>query len=361
MGRGWSLRRLVTVSLLLSFALATPFVGLVFYRLHALHAQAPRWAQHAEASRWLSIGAACQCLVTDAMAADDLERWRAAVARLLTGDRAWLGAGTLAPRLLALAVELDAVRAQAEGSWGAWVRSHCDEVRNVGAVALEHAVRAGLDPRSRGDRYEDLAVRDAATYVAVWSVLAAALLVWARRRVVQPIRRLERVMRRIADGDLGAEVPLVDGGELGRLAQVLRSAVERFERRDAQLRDKVTEMRELLRRMLDIVELPVLVVGAEHVVDYVNGAAAAAFAAEPTALQGQPLERLAGGEALGRLVDVLMREGEVRIEAVLEATGLNRKHVADCVVVRNTRGEATRVLIVLRAAAGGWWRQLWGA
>lgn len=250
MRRGWSLRRLVTVSLLVSFALAVPFAAVVFHRLSQLHEMAPH--------------------------------------------------GTL-----------------------------------------------------------DLAIRDAASYFAIWVVLAAALLVWARRRVVQPIRRLERIMVRVSDGDLGVEVPLDEGGELGRLAAVLRQAVERLEQREERLRDKIGEMRELVRRLLEVASQPVLVVSMSHTVDYVNEAAATALAVDANDVHGVRLETLPGGAALGTLVDSMRREGQVRLEAVLEESGLDRKHVADCVVVRDSRGEPRRVLIVLRTAGRGWWRQLW--
>ena len=55
----WSVRKVVTMALVLSFMFAVPLVGIVYWRLFQIGEAAPVWAEVAEASRWMSSGLTC--------------------------------------------------------------------------------------------------------------------------------------------------------------------------------------------------------------------------------------------------------------------------------------------------------------
>ncbi len=355
----WSVRGLVTWALLISFASALPVFAIAYLRLFQLRSHARTWAELAQASRWLGIGAICGGADGAKMAEADLNRWRDAVAVLETGSGRWLQNDVLRERLAALQIELGGVLRGPESGWTTWARGHCDELAQLSSLALAESIHLGLDPAARADRFEDIALRDITAYLAVWLMLAVALVLWMRRLVVRPARRLARVMQRIADGDLSARVPVVDGGEMLELATAVQRAVQRFEQRDRLKAQKIVEVRDLVRRLIELIEQPVLVIGIDQRIDYANQAAAVAFGEKQQSLEGAELARLPGGEAVMTAVDEIVRGGEATADRLLSTHPLRQdQHVARCAVVRDPVGVPSRVIMVLKSAEGAWWRRL---
>jgi HAMP domain-containing protein len=352
--RAWPIRRVVGAALLAAFASVLPLVGIVFYRLEQTRSRAPVWARLAEASRWLSVGAVCNGAASADQAKDDLTRWRAAV-KGLREQRGWIDGQALAAHLSSFDMELERTMSQDASSWAPWVSGRCHEAQMLADQALERAVQLGLDPSSRAERFEDLALRDVTTYLAVWVGFCGLLFAGVQRRVTRPTAELERVLSRIAEGDLSATLP--DGGAVPELTGALRRAVQRFEQRDRLKLSRLAEQRTVIRRMVELMEQPVLIAGVDHKLDFANAAAGRAFGEAGDSLEGVDLKLLPGGEALQALMDDIIRVGDATGESLLP----DAKHLARCAVVRDDRGAPSRVILVLRDAEGAWWRKLWKA
>lgn len=351
----WSASHVATAALGLVLAATLPLVGVVYYRLHQSRSHAPIWAELARASRWLSTSAVCDGGASAEMARQDLQRWSEALVRL-TADRAgWAADGALAAQLAGMALEIERTRRAASGEQLLWTQGNCGSVRRLGERSLDRAIAKGLDPSSRGDRYEDLALRDVTVLSALWLLAFGLTLRWARGAIVRPVRRLRQVMQRVADGDLSAEIPLVAEGEMVQLGRALRRAIHGFERRDRAKSDKLWEMRELVRHAVDACEQPLLVLGREREVEYANRAAAA--------LLGRPAEdlvelRLTGASdtrALMQTIEAAFAEAPRAGELASEAEPALRH-----VVVHDARGHAARLIITLEAAEKATWRRLLG-
>src|SRR6267378_8478123 len=96
--------------------------------------------------------------------------------------------------------------------------------------SLEEAVETALGAASElaradlTDRQEALhratgrAIRDGVLLLAVGMLFLPLALLLVRRRVWQPLARLEEGLQRVSEGDLTAEVPVLQGDELGRVA-----------------------------------------------------------------------------------------------------------------------------------------------
>ena len=98
---------------------------------------------------------------------------------------------------------------------------------------MDRAIKMGLDPGARREHFEDLAVRDLVSYLALWFIGVCILIVWAQRRVTDPVYRLERILKRVTDGDLSTDIPSPGQGEMQRLTLALKEAIERFEQNAA--------------------------------------------------------------------------------------------------------------------------------
>lgn len=355
----WSIRRATSVALLLCYASVLPLLGIVYYRLFQVRGEAPAWARLAQASRWLSVGVTCGGAASSEIAREDLERWRDALSGLVTHDSIRGRQSPLGQHLRVLMTEVEQAWAGDSGQWVPWVRSHCEEVGNLAELALQHAIDLGLDPSSRADRYEDLALRDVTAYVAVWIVVAVGLFIGLRRFVVRPTAKLGRVLNRIAAGDLSAEIPRVGQGEMLALSRAVEAAIETLQQNRALAAERVVEVRALVRRLIGLMEQPALVIGVDYRVDYANEAAATAFG-EERSLEGVELERLPGGDAVMAAVDHLVQAGEAHNDRMLDnmPAGMG-EHLAQCAVVRDGRGNPRRVIVLLRAVEGSWWRRLW--
>lgn len=133
-----------------------------------------------------------------------------------------------------------------------------------------------------------LAAAVVTTLVALFLALAIA------ERTARPVRRLTRVARRMAAGDLDARLLPRSEDEIGALTRAFNEMGE-------QLRDKVTALAEERARLAMVLELMadgVLIVGEEGQVTLLNPAAAALLEVET-------------GEALGRRFAQVVRHHEL--------------------------------------------------
>jgi PAS domain-containing protein len=358
----WSVRRIATWALSVALAGMLPLAGVVYWRLFTMQSEERLWAELAQASRWLSVGTTCGGSDSAAQAREDLVRWKGALAQLNEGAARWFQSAHLVRRLAVLEDDVTASLRGPDSQAAAWVRARCDDFAHVSALALDESIRLGTEPASRVYRLEDVALRDVTTYLVVWVTLMIGLVAWMRRAIVQPAMRLSRVLTRIADGDLSAEVPTTHGGEMLELAQSIKLAVERFEQRDLLKIRKIIEVRDLVRRLLEVLEQPVLVIGLDRKVDYANSAAARAFDEKLDTLEGMELTRLPGGEAVINAMDDIVQHGEVVSDRLLSTNPLRQdQHLAHCAVVRDRDGNPSRVIMVLKSAEGAWWKRLFRA
>jgi len=360
MRASWSIRRAVTTALLLSFA-AVPLLGAVTYlRLYQLRRVAPRWAELAEASRLLSLSLICNGASDRALAEDDMERWQTALLPLTADHGTWLSDTILAERLQALQAEVQIGLTAESDTHLSFVTEHCTEARTLAGRSLEQVLHLALSPSSRADRYEDRGIRDVTVFLVVWIGLAVVLLLWVRRTVERPAQLIINTLERVADGDLDAKVPHTGGGEMSLLALALEHAVRRFDRRDHLKVQRIVEMRNLVERVLAFVEAPVIIIGLDGKVDYVNPLAAEAFGAPLDVLTGADLGHVPGGEALRQVVDQVLASGVGHEDHPLDLRGVFKvPSVARCALVRDGRGVPTRVIVMLEPDKGPWWQRLW--
>ena len=205
----------------------------------------------------------------------------------------------------------------------------------------------------------DLAIRDVTAYLAIWIVAGGWLLWWLPRVIVRPARQIARVVQRIAEGDLSTDIPSMYGGEMLELAQVTQRAVDHFEQRDRLMARKIVEQRELVRRLVEMLDEPVLVVGTRHKIDFANRAAALAFGEQPESFEGADLTHIPGGEAVIAMVREILGRGDRHADGIVSTDPLRqRQHLARCAVVRDDIGNPSRVVMFLKDAEGAWWKRL---
>ena len=357
----WSARRVVLTAVGILCLSVLPLVGVVAIRLHQIRTARVAWARTAEASRWLSLSAICGGAQSPDMARADLERWRHALEMLATApSRA--GQTGRSERLVAFSAEVDAALRRPAADAVTWVAARCGDAQRLADAVLQQAIAAGGDIRSREDRYEDLAVRDLTAFVLGWSVLALAVAVWAGRAASRPVQRLARVVARVAQGDLDATLPSPPPGAMRELSGALESLLVRQASRDTLRSRRLVEMRNLARRLIDMVEQPALVVSLDRRIEYANSAAGRALDEAAQGLEGRALADLPGGEVLAALVHDILRTGEVRGEGELPGDEelRRRAHLVRCAVVHDGTGIATRVIMIFEDQLGAWWRKLWG-
>jgi nitrogen fixation/metabolism regulation signal transduction histidine kinase len=95
-------------------------------------------------------------------------------------------------------------------------------------------------------------IRSAALLAGATGVLLAILFTsWAAGRVTRPVEQLAEAAREVAQGNLGAEVPVTSRDELGQLAEAFnRMTAELIEQRDQLVQsERVAAWRELARRL----------------------------------------------------------------------------------------------------------------
>jgi hypothetical protein len=330
----WSIRKLVTVALLCSVLGAMPVFAIAFVRLAQIRGSADGWARMAEASRWLGTSAVCDGAADDAAAAADLARWDQAV-QALTADAHWLST-ELAAALGDVAGALFVVRQGPSASYVAFATSRCVDMRRLAERALAAAIALGLDPASRPDRAHDLMARDLVTYFCIWVLFEVALAGWLRRHIVASVRRVERVLDRIAAGDISAVLPSTQGGPLHGVIKAVQQAVGALERREEVKSTKILELRNVVRQLVAVFPDPLFIVTleGEPTIEYANSASEFCGIREFSLLS-----ECAGGALVARRIDEL--------RAARERDGEWEQGTLS--LVRDNTGRETRAIVLVSA------------
>jgi len=109
----------------------------------------------------------------------------------------------------------------------------------------------------------------------VFLVIAATVGAAGSTVALAPVRRFQRGLRAVADGDLGGRLRVVAGDEFGELARELNAVLDQFAAFDRLKRDKIVELQWRLHRLAERVPEAVLLLDAEGVVRLHNQAARA--------------------------------------------------------------------------------------
>lgn len=342
---------------------ALPLFVLLGLRFWHLRSDNRAWAELAQAGQWLTQGDVCDGAQSVVAANEDRQRWTAAVA-LARSSRVPLSPVHQA-RLKDMAAALSSARQDAIVVSS--VRARCANVAALGQSLLEAAVHAGVDPATRSYRPEEMALRDLTVYGCLWLLLVLLLTLRLRRAVDQPWEAMARLLGRVSDGDLDIPQQVKGTGELPAL---LAAGLAQFQDERWLLQDKLGEGQQLIRRVIELVDAPVLVLSVNGVVDYVNAPAAAAFGSDASSLQNRELKTIVGGRRLLEAMHHALECGRSRDQT--EVIAEEQDYLARSALVHNGDGEATRVVMVLSpkdpAMSGGpeatepsaWWQRLWG-
>lgn len=168
--------------------------------------------------------------------------------------------------------------------------------------------------------------------------------------LVSPLIRLKRMGQHIEAGRI-RELQVSGKDEISQLAQVLQDALEWREELDNKKSAKIFEVRNVLRSVLTLVDVPVLILDRHRKVNYANQQAANLFALESHQLEGMNLLDQAFAPMLLEEVDKAF-EGEITQSHFHEKLELadGRVHALQIrlVGVRSREGEVSRVVVVLR-------------
>ncbi len=211
----------------------------------------------------------------------------------------------------------------------------------------------------------DYGLRDFSLAAGFWLLGGFGVVFFLQRRIDRPGSQLANVMKRIADGDWAATIPPQEDAVLESISCSIQRAFGHFETREQLRIARLGEMRGLIRRVLDLVDAPVLVIGfhAKHTLklDYANAATASAFGDSLESLEGASLCSVPGGKVLCDLVDRVLESGGAHFSSIVGNDELSSSsHVADCALVRNRLGIPTRLVVVLKTVEEeAWWRRLW--
>jgi HAMP domain-containing protein len=211
----------------------------------------------------------------------------------------------------------------------------------------------------------DYGLRDFSLALVFWILGGVLGAYFLHQRIDRSALRLSNLMKRVADGDWSATIPAPGDPILEDIACSIGDALERFEKRDRLRVERLSETRSLIRRVLELVDAPVLVIGfhARHslTLDYANGATASAFGESLESLEGAKLESVPGGDTLRNLVETVLESGGAHFNSTLDDKAeVSPNHVADCAIVRNRLGIPTRLVVVLKKTEEeAWWRRLW--
>lgn len=210
-----------------------------------------------------------------------------------------------------------------------------------------------------------LALRDLVMGVAGWGLLGLLVVGWVARNIDRGGRQLANLAARIAEGDWKTTIPMPEDPVLADAALGMRQALERFERRDRLRISRLQETRGLIRRLLELGDAPVVVIGIHAqnrlTLDYSNKATSEAFGESLESMEGVVLEEVPGGDSLKVLAERILSEGSAHLKTSLEEEmGPDASLIADCAVVRNRVGMPVRLVVILKKVAEkAWWRRVW--
>ncbi|WP_322800712.1 sensor histidine kinase [Thermoflexus sp.] len=158
-----------------------------------------------------------------------------------------------------LADEAGRVRWDSEGTWVGTLLP--EAVRNAGApIRVGDRIVGWLvigDTGSLSDPSAQFLGRVGwaigwSTFVGIVLALGAGTLVFSR--LVRPLRALQQAARRIAAGDLRAQIPAQEAGELGEVAQAFNRMAEALARAEQQRRQMLADIAHELRTPLGILQ-----------------------------------------------------------------------------------------------------------
>lgn len=148
------------------------------------------------------------------------------------------------------------------------------------------------------------------TKLVLWSASAGYLVLWVvgvlmtRRRIVGPVRSLQRVAISVGEGDFTKRLPVEGGDELSVLASAFNEMSERVDGLLEDLRAEKQRFQNLVRHATD----GIIIVDERDEIAYANPAMEQMLGRQVDALVGQPIDEIiehgaAGGMEAARGVD----------------------------------------------------------
>ena len=103
--------------------------------------------------------------------------------------------------------------------------------RRVGALAAAQEVTLWGQPEADGGTGEVTLAELLWVFLAIGVVVSVAAVILTARSVAGPVKAMTRAMRRLADGDLAADVPARDrSDEIGEMATSLNAMLDNIAR-----------------------------------------------------------------------------------------------------------------------------------
>jgi PAS domain S-box-containing protein len=171
------------------------------------------------------------------------------------------------------------------------------------------------------------------------------------RWITTPLVDLQRVAKQIEAGRV-KQMEVSGTDEIAQVARAMRAAVRRLEQNDRRQKDKIFEMRRILRSLIQPVSDAVLVIGRGGKIDYANPAAAQLLATEVHNLETEVVDEVLFSPTFGAALESAWM-GDVSDEGVDVRIETDDGRVAEVHTalrsVRDQRGEITRVVVVIRA------------
>ncbi len=285
--------------------------------------------------------------------ADDVEMRVAARCTIVGPDGTVLADSQEDPAVMDNHGDRPEIREALRGGWGSASR-HSDtlgvDMMYVALAVPESAtsgaalcMRLSRPLTSVAQQYQSLW---AAVLVGLCMALAASvpLSAWLAARVTRPVSELVRVARRVDRGDLHARVASGYGGELGELARVFNSALERIAFHVATSEQRGRYYAALLRQMSEAV----VVIDHHRRVQFVNPAFARLFGAEESEMEGRHLEHVALSYELSMMLTRAFEQSAPQNgDVTVERGGESRLLSAVVTPLRDEAGETIGALGLL--------------
>jgi two-component system phosphate regulon sensor histidine kinase PhoR len=193
----------------------------------------------------------------------------------------------------------------------------------------------------------DLAALEARVGLAglVVALVAAAISLWASRRISRPIEEVRRGAEQLARGDLRHKLPIPASTEAAAVAEAMNEMAAQL---DARTQDVMRQRNELEAILSSMVEGVLAIDGQERVIR-VNQAGAALLGVDPVKVQGRMLQEAVRNGELQRLAaDVLGQQRPASAElSLLTREGQQRQLHVQGTVLGGPQDRPQGALLVL--------------